>query len=205
VAYYLPYTDGAVLEQGFGYPVLDATVLVPNDTVTFASNQLDAEGDWRYRVMAGGARVSELAPGEEIDPERDFSLVKAHDLLRPLRAEDRLVFELDGRPSRTLDVMTADTPSGDSETDPLPYILAGSGLAVIALAGVLWWRQRGEPAAPVDTWEPPDASAGRESILKTIADLDSAYEAGFMDEETYLRRRALLKERLIPLMDDDES
>lgn len=205
VAYYLPYSDGAVLEQGFGYPVLDATVLVPNDTVTFASDQLDTEGDWRYRVMAGGARVSELAPGEEIDPERDFSLVRAHDLLQPLRADDHLVFELIGTPTRTLDVMTADSSSGGSDTDPLPYILAGAGLAVIALAGVLWWRQRGAPEAPVDTWQPPDASAGKEAILKTIADLDNAYEAGFMDEETYLRRRALLKERLIPLMDDDES
>jgi len=205
VAYYLPYTDGAVLEQSFGYPVLDATVLLPNDTVTFASDQLDVEGDWRYRVMAGGARVSELAPGEEIDPERDFSLVKAHDLLQPLRADDRLAFELIGRPTRTLDVMATDSQSGDSDTDPLPYILAGAGLAVIALAGVLWWRQRGAPQAPVDTWQPPDESAGKEVILKTIADLDNAYEAGFMDEETYLRRRAVLKERLLPLLDDDEA
>ena len=205
VAYYLPYTDGAVLEQSFGYPVLDATVLLPNDTVTFASDQLDVEGDWRYRVMAGGARVSELAPGEEIDPERDFSLVKAHDLLQPLRADDRLAFELIGRPTRTLDVMATDSQSGDSDTDPLPYILAGAGLAVIALAGVLWWRQRGAPQAPVDTWQPPDESAGKEVLLKTIADLDNAYEAGFMDEETYLRRRAVLKERLLPLLDDDEA
>lgn len=205
VAYYLPYTDGAVLEQGFGYPVLDATVLLPNDTVTLASAQLDVEGDWRYRVMAGGARVSELAPGEEIDPERDFSLVKAHDLLQPLRADDHLIFELIGRPTRTLDVMTTSSQPGDSATDPLPYILAGAGLAVIALAGVLFLRQRGAPKTPVDTWQPPDASAGKDALLKTIADLDNAYEAGFMDEETYLRRRALLKERLIPLMDDEES
>jgi mono/diheme cytochrome c family protein len=206
VAYYLPYTDGAVLEHAFGYPVLDGAVLMPNDTVTLESDQFDPEGEFRYRVMAGGARVTELAADERISPDTDFSLVKAHDLLMPLRADERLTFTLRGRPTRTLNVMTpANLAPDDGSTNPLPYVLGGIGLSVIVLAGVMWWRQR-SVAAPVisDTWQPPDPSAGKDVLLRAIATLDDAYEDGHIDEDIYQYRRAILVERLVPLMDEDD-
>ncbi len=42
--YYLPYEDGAVIEHFFDFPVMDAAVLVPNDTVMFSSDQFDGRG-----------------------------------------------------------------------------------------------------------------------------------------------------------------
>ena len=39
ILYYLPYEDEAVLDQAFGYPVMDASVLLPNDTVTFEARR----------------------------------------------------------------------------------------------------------------------------------------------------------------------
>jgi hypothetical protein len=151
VAYYLPYQDGAVIDQAFGYPVIDGTVLVPNDTVQFASDQFDLGGEWRYRVSEGGVRVTELQPDESINPDKDFTLVKAHDLLTPTRPDDRIVFELAGRPTRTLDVMSA-SPSvvsaDEDDSNMLPVIMAAAGLAIILMGGVLWWRQRGVVQVP---------------------------------------------------------
>ena len=41
-------------------------------------------------------------------------------------------------------------------------------------------------------------------MLAAIAELDDAYQGGQFDEETYQERREILKERLIPLMQDEE-
>ncbi|GIV80809.1 MAG: hypothetical protein KatS3mg051_0163 [Anaerolineae bacterium] len=43
-----------------------------------------------------------------------------------------------------------------------------------------------------------------QTLLRAVAALDDAYEAGKLDEETYQERRALLMERLLPLMGEDE-
>jgi len=210
IAYYLPYEDGAVIDQAFGYPIVDGAVLLPNDTVTLTSEQFDETGVWRYRVAADGVRVTELAPDEKIDPDKDFSLVKEHLLTKPLAADERLVFELVGRPTRTISVMSASPSSSDSETDAVPLILAAAGLLIIGAAGVLWLRQRQATAAALpalqaaDGWQAPPASAGRDALLAAVAALDDAFESGDLDDEVYQERRALLMERLLPLMGEDE-
>ncbi len=220
VAYYVPYTNGAVFDQTFNYPVVDASVLIPNDTVTMQSDQLDPVGAWRYRVDHGGVRVVDLQPDEAINPETDFTLVNAHDLLKPLAAGDHLVFELIGRPTRTMDVIAttpqaATSASSDSKSNSLPILIATAGLALIAVAGVLAWRQRrtapllAESSAEIvemddDDWEPPSAKATKAELLSAVASLDDAFEAGELDEDTYEERRALLMERLIPLMGDGD-
>lgn len=210
IAYYLPYEDGAVIDQAFGYPIVDGAVLLPNDTVTLTSKQFDEAGAWRYRVAAGGVRVTELAPDEKIDPDKDFSLVKEHLLTKPLAADERLVFELVGRPTRTISVMSSSPSSSDSETDTVPLILAAAGLLIIGAAGVLWLRQRQATAAGLpalqaaDGWQAPPASAGRDALLAAVAALDDAFESGDLDDEIYQERRALLMERLLPLMGEDK-
>jgi hypothetical protein len=209
VAYYLPYDNGAVIDQSFDYPVIDGAVLIPNDTVDFTSDQFDATGAWRYRVSHGGVRVTELQPDEQINPDTDFTLVKMHELLKPVSANGRIIFELAGRPTRTAAVI-ATTPTlpttGSSNTNTLPLILAGAGIVAIMLGGVLWWRQRGTvrvPASSGGSWQPPDPSASKETLLKEITTLDDAYEAGHIDDDIYEERRAILTERLLPLLDED--
>jgi mono/diheme cytochrome c family protein len=212
IAYYLPYKDGAVLDQSFNYPVVDASVLLPNDTVSFKSDQFDSQGDWRYRIAHAGVQVTELQPGEQINPASDFTLVKSYDLLKPLPANTRMMFELAGRPTRTIDLMSPTSQVSDSgRSDTLPMVLAAAGMAVIALAGVLYWRQRKtvslppavRGAAKQDMWQPPDTAADRATLLKAIADLDDAHEAGELDDETYHERREMLMERLLPLMEEE--
>jgi mono/diheme cytochrome c family protein len=210
VAYYLPYDNGAVIDQAFDYPVIDGAVLVPNDTVNFTSDQFDVTGTWSYRVSHGGVRVTELQPNEEIDPDKDFTLVKMHELLKPVSANGRIIFELAGKPTRTAAVI-ATTPtlpgaSTNSSTSSLPLILAGAGAVAILLGVGLWWRQRRTvqvPAASAGSWRPPDPSAGKETLLKEIMTLDDAYEAGHIDNDIYEERRAILTERLLPLLDED--
>ena len=212
LAYYLPYDNGAVIDQSFDYPVIDGAVLVPNDTVDFSSDQFDATGAWRYRVSHGGVRVTELQPDESIDPDTDFTLVKMHELLKPVSANGRIIFELAGRPTRTAAVIattpTLPSTSSSNNTNTLPLILGGAGIVLLLVGGVLWWRQRGTakvPAASAGSWQPPDPSASKETLLKAITTLDDAYEAGHIDDDIYEERRAILTERLLPLLDENED
>ena len=206
ILYYLPYDTEAVLDQSFGYPVMDASVLLPNDTVDFESDQFDTGGEFRYHVLSGGLRVEELNPSESVD-SNDRTLIKAYDLLQPLGADQQVVFTLKGRPTYTIDVMNPNAQT-DTGSNPLPYLFAGAGLAVILMGGILWWRQRrAAPEVPVarGRWLMPGPHATKEDLLLALAALDDAYAAGEMDEETYLDARDALKERLIPLMDDDDA
>lgn len=214
IAYYLPYSTGAIIEHGFNFQVLDGLVLLPNDTVTFTSEQFDTAGDWRGRVTDGGASVVALNPDEKIDPDKDYTLVKAHVLEAPIPAGERMVFELDGRPTRTIDVLR---PGGAAQSDDDDNLLAIAlfvlGVGVIALAGVLWWRQRQagdtvpssakvERRAPA--WTMPRANASKDDLLAALSDLEDMYEAGNIDDETYQERRALLSERLLPLLKEED-
>ncbi len=218
VLYYLPYEDGAVIEHNFGFPVMDAAVLVPNDTVKFSSEQFSAEGEFRYRALSGGLRVAELQPGAEISPN-DASLLRAHDLISPLAEGERMVFTLEGRPTRTVSQASAGASAAadddGSVLEMLPYFLAGLGVAILGMAGVLWWRQRGVASAPAgsrkarsapgDDWRPPSPRATKDELLRMLAALEDSYEAGEVDQNTYDERRALLMDRLLPLMSEDRD
>jgi len=219
VLYYLPYDTGAVIEHAFGFPVMDAAVLVPNDTVTFSSEQFDAEGAFRYRAMTGGLRVIELQSGEDVDAD-DASLLRAHDLTTPLRQDQRMTFTLEGRPTRTVAQASTGSSAARAKQDDgvlsmLPYFLAGLGAAIIGMAAVLWWRQRSAPqpvlesAVPrgpaLDDWRPPAANATKEDLLRALADLEDRNDAGAIDPALYAERRARLMERLVPLMSEDSN
>jgi len=214
LAYYLPYENGAVLDQAFSYPVMDATVLTPNDTVELRSDQL-AAGEWRYRIGEDGVHLAELGPGESVNPEKDFALVSAHDLKSPLGADERLIFELVGKPTRTVELMAAapqGKPSSGGSTNTLPIVLAMAGMLIIGLAGVLYLRQRppipaavGGPAPKLKptTWQAPGPKADKQALAQAIAALDDGYEAGEFDEATYEALRQDLVDRLVVLMDGE--
>lgn len=208
--YFLPYENGAVIDQSFGYSVLDSWVLVPNDTVQFASTQFDTEGFWCCRISDDGG-ITELSPDESIDPDRDYSLVKSHSLLVPTKADDRIMFELIGRPTRTIDLMATDPgavsrSSGDDGTNTLPLMIGGFGALLIALAGVMWFMQRGQPktrARAVESWQPPRPN-DKDALLRAITTLDDAYDAGLIDQDIYEERRAILSDLVVPLLDEED-
>lgn len=212
--YYLPYDDGAVIEHAFGYPIMAGQVLVPNDTVQFSSDQFATDGEFAFR--ANGLRVSQLSPEEAAAipaNSTDPTLVRVFDTTALLGPEDHMVFTLNGQPTRTLEILSR-TPSalgadgGDDSDNTLPVVLAVIGLATLGMAAAMWWRQRQAvlaPQAAIDTWQLPDPEMGREALLLAIAVLDDDYEADRLDDDTYHRRRDLLKERLIPLLSDDEQ
>lgn len=212
LVYLLPYDTEAVIDQAFGYQVIDAWVLIPNDTVQFASTQFDTEGFWCCRVEGGNMRITELAADESVNPEKDFTLVKSHSLLNPTEAGDRLVFELIGRPTRTIDLLSgnpARVTAGDDDTGLLPLVISGAGLLLITMAGVMWWRQRGTAAlapgagAARDDWRPSNPN-DREALLHALATLDDAYDAGLIDDDVYEERRAILSDLLLPLLDEED-
>ncbi len=222
VAYYLPYEDGAVFDHIFNYPVVDGVVLLPNDTVEFSSEQFDAEGTWSGHVSHGGVRVTALEPDEEIDPENDFTLVKAHTLLETVPAGESVRFELIGQPTRTIELMPPshpDTASGsETQTDWLPLVLGAMGGALVMLAvGAWWWQRRGHvavPAAEAETaadaplstfeFELPPKSAGKEELLAALDTLEQAHEAGEIEGPEYREYRAALTERLLPYLNDED-
>ena len=121
-----------------------------------------------------------------------------------------MVFELDGRPTRTIDLIETNpnvvsSSSGDGNDNTLPLLIGGAGALLIAMSGVLWFMQRRSPgvAAPRDTWQPPKAR-DKESLLKAITTLDDAYDAGLIEDDVYEERRAILSDLLVPLLDEED-
>ncbi|MBN1965376.1 MAG: LysM peptidoglycan-binding domain-containing protein, partial [Anaerolineae bacterium] len=132
VAYYLPYQNGAVLDHAFGYPLADATILLPNDTVTFQSGQFDPEGAFEYRMQPGVPQLTRLGPDEALSAD-DPTLVRAHSLLAPLGADTRMVFSLIGTPTRTVTPPPTPTPPASSTECPSHTVQAGDMLFSIAM------------------------------------------------------------------------
>ncbi len=217
IAYYLPYEDGAVFDHVFNYPVVDGVVLLPNDTVTFSSDQFDAEGTWSGHVSHGGVRVTALEPDEEIDPENDFTLVKAHMLLEAVPAGESLRFELIGKPTRTIELMPPshpDTADAGTQTDWLPLVMAAAGGGLVMLALAAWWWQRraqvlgmspsAEGELPRFEFTLPSESAGKEELLAALDALEQAHEEGLVEPADYREFRAALTERLLPYLEDED-
>lgn len=227
MVYYLPYDSSATLVTAMGYPVIDAAVLLPNDTVDFDSEQFDTAGQWEGRIINDdihGMRIVAIQDGESVDPERDFTLIKTHDLQQALPADVPLEFSLEGRPTRTLAIINQPMGGGGSGTEEddnwLPLVLGGTGLGVILVAAGLWWRQRqtdmgDAPESGTRRAEPapraamarfvPRSGAGKEVLLAALADLDDAFKGGEIDEEHYHAQRATITERLLPLLDENED
>lgn len=74
------------------------------------------------------------------------------------------------------------------------FILIGAGvLGLVLLGAALYgWRRQRSPGGL-----PPEGAPDRETLLRTIAALDDAHEAGELEEEAYRNRRTQLKARLL--------
>jgi hypothetical protein len=96
-----------------------------------------------------------------------------------LEAGEALSFKLDGRPNR-VDVASSSTSvDGDTQSG---LIIGASVFLLVAVGAVFTVRSWRTPAPVVEDVE-------TERLLRTIADLDDAFEDGSIDEEQYHEQR----------------
>ncbi|MGD8822662.1 MAG: c-type cytochrome, partial [Anaerolineales bacterium] len=129
---------------------------------------------------------------------------------------DRGVQDMGGTPLHTYDLPAIEagqaiefrlraTGSAGDETAFSGLVI---GLAVLGVglmtAGVLWYRQSRATEDDEQPQEPVDLSAERDQLLRQMAELDDAFESGDVNQASYEKQRAKLKEQVRRLMQDDE-
>lgn len=127
LSYFLPYAQGAILDQIFPFTINKFAVYLPEETVEIYSEQF--------------SRTTDLIT----DSQRIFW---QYSLKTPLAANDNMIFQIAGEPSITVTLPT-DTaqpkPSTSSEGEGLPIWIFGIfGLGVVLIGGgiIVVWRQR---------------------------------------------------------------
>jgi hypothetical protein len=95
------------------------------------------------------------------------------------------------------------TNTSDNQTIPrevLAIVLVIGGLVLLGGAGVVIWRSR-QPQPD----EPAKSPTTQASLMKEIALLDNAYEAGDITQDDYQKQRDQLKKQLMVLMREEEK
>jgi cytochrome c553 len=171
----LPYDKGLDFRQSMDYPV-DAIVILTPAT----GPELEGEG-----ILDMGAR------------EMSGTLLRNYNA-EPIPAGG--VFEVKIRGSGI----------DEGATDDSTVVTVGIGIgSLILAAGVvgIWWRRRREPSTEsveeVEYRSVRDDSVeveDKEALLRSIANLDDAFEAGEIEENPYQERRSELKTKLLKIM-----
>jgi mono/diheme cytochrome c family protein len=174
VRYELPYRSGMTVAHPLYYDTASSTIILPDTGVS----------------VTGPSWVEQ--PPQQFgqgDTFRNYSRAA-------IPAGEPVTIQLEGRPQM---VSGAEGTSLNLNT-PVELLIGGAAFLLAAGAGViLWqsWRGRREVdeewVAPADVGETSDT---QEALLKEIAELDDAFEAGQIEEADYQRQRAELKERL---------
>jgi hypothetical protein len=175
-SYTLPYEGGATVAHPVFYDVTQANVVIAATGVT-----LSGEDGWTEET--GGAMGGAFA---------SYALAD-------IPAGGSLSFTLEGEAEPA--VMPGSESAGATiapvARDRTTELVIGAGVLLLAVAVsavvVRGWRQRQLEDLIYDDGAAPD----REALLEEIAALDDAYEAGEVDEATYRRERAALKEALL--------
>lgn len=182
VSFLVPYTDGAIIEQEFLYPV---------------------QGPFHLLVEAGQVAVeSEMfASAGDVVPMGDATF-EAFVAEVDLPAGDVVRYTLTGMP----DAVAANQPAEQTveSLSPVVLLLAVGGLILIGVGGFMFLLRQGEPAPAAD--EAPARDERRiNALLDEIAELDDQHERGGINHDYYQRMRARLKEELTELMQGESS
>lgn len=181
VSYELPYTSGMRIAHPIFYRTATSTIILPDVGVSVVNTpwveqpaQSFGQGQ-SFRNFSG--------PGVPVG--------------------ETITIELEGRPSVVTDSSGATVVNRDQTTE---LLIGGAALLLAAVGGVFVWRAWQKRAAGDDDDEewveevetavaaPPSAEA--DELLRAIADLDDAYEAGTLEEAAYQTRRDELKRQL---------
>ncbi len=166
----LPYDRQLEFRQPLDYPVSAVTLLIPEGGPRVRGAEFEDKG----MQETAGVKLRNYALGSR-------------------SAGEALVFTLTGRPRS----------SSQANVDG-PWVGIASAMSLaLALAVVGWWfgpwrnRTSGDSRGLVSG---RTLSDGQDELLRQIASLDDAFEAGQLQEHSYHQRRRELKERLVDLM-----
>ncbi len=171
-SYFIPYEDGAIIEQEITYPFAGAFhLLIEASQVQVAGDMFTRAGE---RVDMGGAAFDayvaqlNLAPGEV------------------------LTFTLSGTPDAVSALQESQQPASQG-LPPLVIILIVAGVVLIGAAGFMLLLRQGVS-------QDHDLDARINDLLEEIASLDNQHDRGEINHDVYQRSRAELKAELAELM-----
>jgi mono/diheme cytochrome c family protein len=173
-SFLIAFEDGMEYRQPIGYPI-DAVVII-----TSASGlAVEGEGIIDQGQSQMGTSVIRTYAGGRIEAGSEVAIT----------------------------IMTAEVEGVDAQDGSLLNVGIGvvSVLAAAAAVGI-WWFRRGIPSPDEPSVEGDFHSPGRsegqhqEELLRSIANLDDAFEAGELDEGAYQAGRSDLMSKLIDLM-----
>lgn len=175
ISYFIPYEGGAVIEQPVYYRLEGPVrLLVWPQTMGFTSDQLAPVGEQSLQGQPYAAYEGALT----------------------LNSGDVISYELSGETHNT----AAPQVTPVSSNTPL-LLIGGLLLEIVVIVAVLYWyfRRRSHAQAA-----PPDDATLVDGLIRQIAELDDAHDAGDIEEADYERQRAQLKARLSELMNRDK-
>ncbi len=187
VSYSLPYDDALTISHPVFYNTVSGAIILPDNGVAVVGDEW-TEGEPQ---SFGQSEVF-----------RNFGR-------GGLAAGDTLTIELDGRPTIVTDEATGGAVANRDTTTEL--LIGGGALLLAAVGGIFLWRYwQGRQAE--EAWEeapaygvagaatavapPIPANSERDDLLRRIATLDDAFDAGQLPEADYRAQREELKRRL---------
>lgn len=182
VNYELPYTSGMSIAHPIFYETATTTIILPDAGVEVTNTPWVAQPT--QTLGDQGTFLNYSGPGVPVD--------------------ETIRIVLEGRPSVVTDATGAVVVNRNQTTE---LLIGGGALLLAAVGGIFLWRgwQR-RAAADEEEWadetvvdEAVPPSADSDALLRAIADLDDAYEAGNVEEASYQAQRAELKRRLAAL------
>ena len=177
VQYALPYSDGVTISHPLFYDTASGAIILADNG-----------------VQVGGADWVEGTPQSfgEGQVFRNFGHA-------PLAAGQTMTIQLQGRPSVVNDASGVAVANRNTTNE---LLIGGGTLLLAAVGGIFLWRywqgRRETAEEPAPAYAAPAAATTteRDALLRQIAVLDDAFEAGRLDEADYRAQRDQLKRRL---------